>query len=158
MLYRLTTGKMPFTGDSTMAVLTSLAVDTPVPPRQHNPQLPEALDGVVTKLLAKNPAERFQTASAVVDAIGGIEARSNSGELPVVVAVPVQPLTVGAQTQNVWEGIEDSGSVAVSLTTSAGTWSEPDAAASPCGAGRGGRRLCFRWPWPASRCSRRAPW
>ena len=72
MLYRMTTGKMPFSGDTTMAVLTSLAVDAPISPRQHNPQLSEALEAVITKALAKNPADRFQSARELVDALGEI--------------------------------------------------------------------------------------
>ncbi len=127
LLYRLTTGKMPFTGDSTMAVLTSLAVDTPIAPRQHNPQIPESLEAVIFKLLAKNPAERFQTAREVLDALAAVEHPRPSGPLPVVVATPVQPLAIGAQTQNVWEGIEDSGSQAVPLETDA----ESEAVSTP---------------------------
>src|SRR5262249_56026506 len=46
VLYRLVTGKMPFTGTSTMAVLTSLAVDTPTSPRQLNAQLPESVEAL----------------------------------------------------------------------------------------------------------------
>ena len=124
MLYRLATGRMPFTGDTTMAVLTSLAVDTPVAPRQLNADLPAALEAVVTRLLAKNPDERFQTATEVADALQEIA----TGPLPVVVALPVQPFAVGTQTQNVWDGIEASGSVAVPLATSAETEAEPSPA------------------------------
>jgi eukaryotic-like serine/threonine-protein kinase len=127
VLYRLTTGKMPFTGDGAMAVLTSLAVDTPIAPRQLNPELPESVEAVINKLLAKSPAERFQTAKEVIEALVEIERpRSNSGQLPVVVvATPVQPLAVGAQTQNVWEGIEASESVPVPLAGSAETEDAP---------------------------------
>ena len=98
MLYRLAAGKMPFKGSTTMAVLTSLAVDTPTPVRELNAQLPEALEAVVTKLLAKNPAERFQTATEVVAALRDIERAPTGGPLPIIVAVP---FAVGAQTQNV---------------------------------------------------------
>ena len=128
MLYRLCTGKMPFKGSTTMAVLTSLGMDTPTPPRQLNPQLPEALEAIVTKLLAKNPAERFQTATEVVAALRDIERAPTGGPLPIIVAVP---FAVGAQTQNVWDGIEDSGSVAVPLATDAETEAEPTPAPKP---------------------------
>ena len=132
MLYRLCTGKMPFTGATTMAVLTSLAMDTPTPPRQLNPHLPEALEAIVERLLAKNPAGRFQTATEVADALRTVEqAKPTSGPLPVVVPLPVQPLAVGAQTQNVWDGIEDSGSVAVPLADGAETEAEPVPAPRP---------------------------
>src|SRR6266545_2115871 len=98
MLYRLTTGRMPFTGTDTMSMLTSLAMDTPAPVRQLNPHLPEALEVLISRLLAKNPAERVQTAREVADTIRAIEQPppAGSGVLPVVVPVPVQPLVVGA--------------------------------------------------------------
>ena len=145
MLYRLCTGKMPFTGATTMAVLTSLGMDTPTPPRQLNPQLPEALEAIVTKLLAKNPAGRFQTATEVADALRTVEqAKPTSGPLPVVVPLPVQPLAVGAQTQNVWDGIEDSGSVAVPLADSAEAEPEPTPAPRP--QRRRPERRASKWP------------
>jgi WD40 repeat protein/predicted Ser/Thr protein kinase len=106
MLYRLTTGKMPFVGSGTMGVLTALAVDTPVPPRAHNAHLPPAVEAVVLRLLAKNPAERFQTAAEVVAALGAAAA----GPRPAVVAVPV-PFQVAAQPPNVWEHIDSSESI-----------------------------------------------
>ena len=37
VLYRLTTGRLPFRGDNTMSLLTALALDTPTPPRKSTP-------------------------------------------------------------------------------------------------------------------------
>jgi|GEM_PF-2533715 len=113
VLYRLCTGRMPFAGESQMAVLTSIAIDAPLAPRAVNPQTPPALEALILKLLAKDPAARYQTAQEVADALAAVE----RGEVPAVVAVPVpQSLAVSAQTQNVWESIaDDSHSVAVPL-------------------------------------------
>jgi hypothetical protein len=126
VLYRLATGRMPFVGDTVMAVLTSLAVDAPVPPRRHNPALPAALEGIITKLLAKDPAERFQSAAEVLAALDAVGDPGPSGPRPPVVWGP--PLVVGAQTQNVWAGIDDSGSVVVPLSDDQ---TEVDAPAAP---------------------------
>lgn len=112
MLYRLTTGKMPFNGTSAMALLTSLAIDTPAPPRQLNPNIPPKLDAVITRLLAKKPADRFQNALDAADALLDATRADPTAEHAPLVAVP---LVVGAQTQSVWEGIEISESVAVPL-------------------------------------------
>jgi serine/threonine protein kinase len=53
MLYRLCTGRLPFNGPNTIAFLTALAIDTPAPVRQLNPQasgLPYLLDLRLTEL------------------------------------------------------------------------------------------------------------
>jgi WD40 repeat protein/tRNA A-37 threonylcarbamoyl transferase component Bud32 len=114
MLYRLCTGKLPFKGTTPMATLTCIAIDAPVAPRAHNPDLPEAVEQVILTLLAKEPAARFQTAAEVVAALGAAVAAPP----PSAVAAP-ESLHIGAQTQNVWDGIDVSESVAVPLAESA---------------------------------------
>jgi serine/threonine protein kinase/regulation of enolase protein 1 (concanavalin A-like superfamily) len=73
VLYRLCTGELPFPGSTILAVLTSLAVDTPRHPREIDPALPPALGDLVMQLLSKKPEGRPASAQAVVDAIRGIE-------------------------------------------------------------------------------------
>lgn len=65
VLYRMVTGKQPFSGSTTMAVLTSIAVDTPPPARQANPLTPESLEKVLARLLQKDPAQRYAMAKDV---------------------------------------------------------------------------------------------
>jgi serine/threonine protein kinase len=109
MLFRLATGKMPFNGTTTMAVLTSLAVDIPPLARQLKADVPEALEAIIAKLLAKDPAERYQTAWEVAEALRAAELpRPVMGAMPVV--IPVVPMAIPVQSENVWEAIEASGS------------------------------------------------
>ncbi len=69
VLYELVTGRVPFTGDSMIGV-ASLILNTPAtPPRALNPHVPQALDDVITKLLAKDPQDRFASALDVLDAL-----------------------------------------------------------------------------------------
>jgi serine/threonine protein kinase len=58
ILYQMTTGRTPFTGPNTMAILTSLAVDRPPAPEELNPALPSGLSELIMRLLAKDPAGR----------------------------------------------------------------------------------------------------
>src|SRR5262249_13355094 len=58
VLYRMCTGRLPFRGDTTMALLTALAVDAPTPPRAVNAALPPGLSDWVMQLLARGPARR----------------------------------------------------------------------------------------------------
>jgi eukaryotic-like serine/threonine-protein kinase len=73
VLYRLTTGQTPFTGRGTLALLTALATATPQRVSELNPDLPPEFADVIMRLLAKDPAERFESAEAVAEAIRAIE-------------------------------------------------------------------------------------
>jgi WD40 repeat protein len=71
VLYVLCAGQPPFQAATTLAVLKRVSEDTPQPLRQINPNVPDWLQAVITKLHAKDPAERFQTAAEVVEAFQG---------------------------------------------------------------------------------------
>jgi serine/threonine protein kinase len=70
VLYKLCSGASPFAGTTLTAVLTALAVDDPVPLREHNPRIPEPLADLIMQLLAKQPRKRPQTAEEVVERLG----------------------------------------------------------------------------------------
>jgi hypothetical protein len=96
VLYRLCTGRLPFDGPTTMAVLTALAADAPRPVRELNPAVPEPLADLIHQLLAKNPADRPQTADEVVRRLRAmVEGQAVLTALPVggspavSVAIPV---------------------------------------------------------------------
>ncbi|MBI1916569.1 MAG: serine/threonine protein kinase [Planctomycetes bacterium] len=73
VLYRAGTGTLPFGGKDTLSVLSALATQTPAPPHRLVPSLPRAFSGLVMRLLAKDPADRPQSAQEVVEAIEAIE-------------------------------------------------------------------------------------
>jgi Leucine-rich repeat (LRR) protein len=94
VLYRLCTGAMPFAGDNTMSLLMALALDHPKPVRDLNPDVPPELADLVTKLLAKDPAQRPQTAREVVhalQAVGRTQAAAASTSAVSAVMQPVRP-------------------------------------------------------------------
>ena len=64
ILYQMTTGHLPFDGPSSMEVLTRHVNEAPVPPRQRQPDAPisEAMERLILRALAKDPAHRPQTA------------------------------------------------------------------------------------------------
>ncbi len=69
VLYQLATGQLPFDIKSpTEAVLKHLH-EVPPPPRQIQPGLPAALESVINTALAKEPADRYQTAEALASAL-----------------------------------------------------------------------------------------
>jgi serine/threonine-protein kinase len=62
VLYEMVTGRPPFTGDSPVAIAYKHVKDDPVPPSQINPDVPDDLEAVIMKSMAKNPANRYQSA------------------------------------------------------------------------------------------------
>jgi serine/threonine-protein kinase len=71
ILYEMFTGAVPFTGDSFMAVLAATLNQTPPPMRELNPDLhlSAELEALISRALAKNPAERFESMSALAVAL-----------------------------------------------------------------------------------------
>jgi len=70
LLYELLVGRPPFTGDSPVSVAYQHVREAPVPPSRLNPDVTPEMDAVVLKALAKDPADRYQTAKAMSDDIG----------------------------------------------------------------------------------------
>jgi len=62
VFYRLTTGKLPFKGDTPFMMAQSQVNDPPTPVAMQRSDLPAWADQVVSRALAKAPEERFQSA------------------------------------------------------------------------------------------------
>ena len=62
LLYELVTGAPPFQGDSPVAVAYQHVREDPEPPSAYDETLPSQVDAVVLKAMAKNPANRYQSA------------------------------------------------------------------------------------------------
>lgn len=69
VLYEMLTGTVPFRGDSPISVALKHLQDEPPSPREHDPRIPEWLDQVVMRALAKDPHERFPSAAAMAEAL-----------------------------------------------------------------------------------------
>jgi len=69
ILYEMLTGCVPFQAETPMAVVVKHITD-PLPlPRSLHPQIPDAVERIVLKALAKDPEDRFVTACAMADAL-----------------------------------------------------------------------------------------
>src|SRR5690606_8840729 len=62
VLYEMITGRPPFGGDNAVAIAYKHVQENPLPPRQIDPSLPDTLEAITLKCLAKNPANRYPTA------------------------------------------------------------------------------------------------
>ncbi|MCC7370646.1 MAG: serine/threonine protein kinase [Chloroflexi bacterium] len=68
MLHEMLSGRPPFSADTTPSLLFMHVHEPPPPLDTVRPGLPRALNGVVARAMAKDPAARYQTARALVDA------------------------------------------------------------------------------------------
>jgi ABC-type oligopeptide transport system substrate-binding subunit/predicted Ser/Thr protein kinase len=66
MLYELATGRLPFTAEDPLAVISQHLHAPVIPPRAKKPQLPAALDALIVRLLSKDPQDRPASAASVL--------------------------------------------------------------------------------------------
>jgi serine/threonine protein kinase/Tol biopolymer transport system component len=96
VLYEMVTGWPPFQDSNPMKVILKHIHELPPAPRSLVPSLPEAVEQVVVKALAKNPADRFNSAQEMVialqQAIAQPKASSAAGAVAgKIVQQPVKP-------------------------------------------------------------------
>jgi serine/threonine-protein kinase len=83
--YQMLSGELPFIASSTPAMLVKHLSEQPMPLQMKRASIPADLAAAVMCLLAKDPADRFESATSLVDALDG------GGSIPVAKAVPPRP-------------------------------------------------------------------
>jgi PAS domain S-box-containing protein len=71
ILYEILTGNPPFMGFHAQEVLLKVQKEQPRPVRETWPDVPSALENICLKALAKNPADRFASASELAQEVQG---------------------------------------------------------------------------------------
>lgn len=107
ILYEMVTGHLPFEDESPLTLALKHINEEPTPPRHYAPDLPEAVETVILRALAKEPDNRFSTTRAMVEALRegwfGADARLPSRSSPATPAPedrqhPRPPLPVEGET------------------------------------------------------------
>jgi serine/threonine protein kinase len=75
VLFEAFSGRLPFTGESAMAVMLAHIRTPPPALRSVNPRLPAELEAIVLRCLEKDPARRWQSVHDVLSALGAISAK-----------------------------------------------------------------------------------
>jgi eukaryotic-like serine/threonine-protein kinase len=95
ILYEALTGRVPFEGESAVAVAMKQVSETPQRPSSISPQVSPALDAVVMRALEKEPGQRFQSADAFIAALDAAMKDPGAGQdtaafaaAPPIVATP----------------------------------------------------------------------
>ena len=66
ILYELTTGVLPFSGDTAMSIVYKHVNEPPPIPRSINPDLPRAVEQIIEKAMTKDPAGRYPSAQELL--------------------------------------------------------------------------------------------
>jgi eukaryotic-like serine/threonine-protein kinase len=88
ILYELLTGHRPFTGNNLPQLVRSIERDAPKPPSSVDARIPAAFDAVVAKCLAKEPAQRYANAGALLAELHKLEAAPSRGQDATVAEKP----------------------------------------------------------------------
>ncbi len=95
VLYELLTANVPFTGESPVEIAMKHLAEIPEPPSAQRPEISEDLDLLVLRSLAKEPSDRYQSASAM-DA--DLETIAHGGRVPAETAEAATMVLAGAST------------------------------------------------------------
>lgn len=95
MLYEMLTGELPYKGDTPMAIAMQHINSVPVPPRQINPSIPDALEWIILKAMSPDPEARYKTAGEMIDDLESFR-RDPAAFLPGKVSAQPQTQTDGA--------------------------------------------------------------
>jgi serine/threonine-protein kinase len=85
--YEILVGKRPFLGTDAVSIAYAVAHAQPIPIGDANPQLPQALNALFDRILAKNPADRFESGKEFHEALGAALSMETD-------ARPVRPVKV----------------------------------------------------------------
>jgi len=94
LLYELTSGRRPFEGENLHTTLGRIVSQDPAPLRELRPGLPERLEWVIHKCLAKAPARRYQHADDVAVDLRAIDPAGSTEDESRVAAPPARGLRV----------------------------------------------------------------
>ncbi len=115
VLFEMLTGTPPFLGDSPVAIAYKHVQEAPPRPTSINPAIPKSLEGIISRLLAKNPDQRYASAEDVrADLRRFRKGEPLTGVPSTGSTVPTEAPQVAAQVQQ--QRQEDSGRAVIDST------------------------------------------
>jgi len=92
VLYEMSTGKLPFEGETSADLISSILRDNPDSVTDLRLELPRHFGRIIRHCLEKDPQRRYQSALDVRNEIEGLQKEVESGEVPVSSATAAVPL------------------------------------------------------------------
>jgi len=116
VLYEMVAGEPPFAGPTPQAIVMRTMTEPPRPLTTTREGLSPAIEAVVTRALAKNPADRWQTAAEFAKALGSTEDQLRLGPISGVRAPAPMPIPgSGPGAAKVWGLFAGVGLLALAL-------------------------------------------
>lgn len=110
ILYEMVTGQLPFDGDSALAIAMMHTSDPPTPPRQIDAAISPALESMILRTLAKEPANRFANGQEFITALRQAfdqpEKVVSISELNQTESRPLPPVPAAVSTESVIQTAE----------------------------------------------------
>src|SRR5690348_10458917 len=92
VLYELATGKMPFEGKTSGAVMGAILHESPVPPSHINPEIPPKLEEIINKALEKDRDVRYQHAADLRSDLKRLKRDLDSSQVSSTSSIRAQPV------------------------------------------------------------------
>lgn len=119
MLYELAAGKLPFEGDTPVAVALKHVQESPLPPMEVNPSIPPAFEKIILKAIEKDPGKRYRSASEMMKDIAGL---SKKIEAPPVSARVQEPTLIMKPSEELRRSLKSEEVPASVKGLNAGWW------------------------------------
>ncbi|MGH3090100.1 MAG: PASTA domain-containing protein, partial [Rubrobacteraceae bacterium] len=159
VLYEMLTGKLPFAADTPIGMMMQHISEAVRPPKEVNSDVPDTLDAVALRLLAKEPSERHPGAAALVEELESLDlAPTTTGARPDGSRTGAETIADGSET--IGASVVGNRTITDTKTggteTGGGAGGEPtggsgggpdDGAGRSGGSGRGGQREKRPMPW-----------
>jgi len=81
VMYEMSTGKKPFTGNNSLVTLDAVLHSKPTPPRNLNPKIPIELEGIIGKAMEKDRNHRYQSAAEMRSDLALLKRETESGTI-----------------------------------------------------------------------------
>ena len=117
VLYEMSTGKQPFSGNTSAIIFDAILNKAPTAPVRINPELPAALEGVINKCLEKERSLRYQTASDLRADLQRLKRDTQSSKVAVAAvsaSAPVAAAQPAGRKWTMWAGM-GTGAVVIAL-------------------------------------------